>query len=41
MFAFSDIAKFANFQWKRADASWTLGLCQVIHIFLGSSIGKV
>ena len=38
---FLDIAKFANFQWKNADVSRTQGLCHVIHIFFGSSLGKV
>ena len=38
---FSDIAKFADFQIKNADVSRTQGLCHVIHIFFGSSLGKV
>ena len=33
---FLDIAKFANFEWKNAD-----GVCHVIHIVFGSSLGKV
>ena len=38
--AFSDIAKFVDFQWKNADVSITQGVCQVIHIFFGSSLVK-
>ena len=38
---FLDIAKFADFQWKNAVASRTWGLCLVIHIYFGSSLGKV
>ena len=38
---FLDIAKFANFQWKNADVSRTQGLCHVIRILFGSSLGKV
>ena len=38
---FSDIAKFADFQSKNADVSRTQGLCHVIHIFFGSSLGNV
>ena len=38
---FSDIAKFADFQWKSADVSITQGMCHMIHIFLGSFLGKV
>ena len=37
----SDIAKFADFQWKNADVSRSQGVCYVIHIFYGSSLGKV
>ena len=39
--AFLDIAKFADFQYINADASRIQGLCHVIHIFFGSSLGKV
>ena len=38
---FLDVAKFADFWWKNADASRTQGVCHVIHIFFGSSLGKV
>ena len=38
---FLDIAKFADFRWKIADASGTQGVCHVIHIFFGSFLGKV
>ena len=36
-----DITKFANSQWKKADVSRTQGVCHVIHILFGSSLGKV
>ena len=36
-----DIAKSADFRWKNADISRTLGVCHVIHIFFGSSLGEV
>ena len=35
------LAKFADFQWKNAHVSTTQGVCYVIHIFFGSSLGKV
>ena len=38
---FSDIAKFADFQWKNADVTTTQGMCHMIHRFFGSSLGKV
>ena len=38
---FLDIIKFADFWWKDADVSRTQGVCNVIHIFFGSSLGKV
>ena len=38
---FLDITKFSDFQWKNAAVSRTQGVCQVIHIFFGSSLGKV
>ena len=41
IYVFSDIAKFADFQWKSADVSITQGMCHMIHIFLGSFLGKV
>ena len=31
----------ADFRWKSADVSGTQGVCQVIHKFFGSSLGKV
>ena len=34
-------AKFSEFRWKNVDVSRTQGVCQVIHIFLGSSLGDV
>ena len=37
---FSDIAKFADFQRKNADVSRTQGVCHLIHIFFGSSLGE-
>ena len=39
--AFLDITKFTYFLWKNADVSRTQGVCHVIHIFFGSSLGKV
>ena len=38
---FSNVAKFADFRWKNADFSRTQAMCHVIHIFFGSSLGKV
>ena len=38
---FSDLATFANFRWINADVRTTQGMCHVIHIFFGSSLGKV
>ena len=38
---FSDIGKFADFRWENADVNRTQGVCQVIHIFFGSSLGKL
>ena len=38
---FSDIAKFADFQWKNTDVSTIQGVCHMAHIFFGSSLGKV
>ena len=36
-----DIAKLADFDWKNADVSRTQGVCHVIHIIFGPSLGKV
>ena len=38
---FLDITKFADFNWKNADVSRSQGVCHVIHIFFGSSLGKI
>ena len=38
---FLDIAKVADFLWKNANISRTQGVCHVIHILSGSSLGKV
>ena len=38
---FLDTTKFADFQRKSADVSRTQGVCHVILIFFGSSLGKV
>ena len=38
---FLDKAKFADFRLKKADVSRTQKVCHVIHIFFGSSLGKV
>ena len=34
-------AKFADFRWKNSGVSRTHGVCHVIHMFYGSSLGKV
>ena len=36
---FLDILKIADFRWKNADVSQ--GVCRVIYVFFGSSLGKV
>ena len=36
-----DIEKFADFQWKTANVSRPQWVYHVIHIFFGSSLGKV
>ena len=36
-----DILKIADFCWKNADVSRTQGVCHVIHVFFGSSLGKL
>ena len=41
MFVFLDIAKFADFRKINADISRTQGVCHVIHIVFGTSLGKV
>ena len=41
IYPFPDILKIADFRWKNADVSRTQGVCHVIHIFFGSSLGKV
>ena len=38
---FLDLAKFTDFRWKNKNVSRTQGVCQEIHIFFGSSLGKV
>ena len=38
---FLDITKFADFWLKNTDVSRTQGVCHVIHIFFGYSLGKV
>ena len=38
---FLDMAKFADFRWKNANVSRTQSVCHLIHIFFGSSLGKV
>ena len=38
---FFDITKIADFWWKNADVSRTQRVCYVIHIFFGSTLGKV
>ena len=36
-----DTVKFADFRSKNADANRTHGVCHVIHILFGSSLGNV
>ena len=38
---FLDKAKFADFQWKNADVRRTQTVYHVIHMFFGSSLGKI
>ena len=38
---FLDITEVVDFSWKNADVSRTQGVCHMIHIFFGSSLGKV
>ena len=38
---FLDIVEFADFWLKNADVSRNQGVCHVVHIFFGSSLGKV
>ena len=39
--AFSDKLKIAEFHWKNTDVSRAQGVCLVIYVFFGSSLGKV
>ena len=41
MSVFLDIPKFADFRRKKADVSRAQVVCHMIHIFFGSSLGKV
>ena len=38
---FLNITEVADFRWKNADVSRTEGVCHVIYMFFGSSLGKV
>ena len=38
---FLDIEKFVDFWWKNVDVSRFQGACHVIHVFFGSSLGKI
>ena len=38
---FLHMAKFVDFRGKKADFCRTKWVCRVIHIFFGSSLGKV
>ena len=38
---FLDIGKFADFRQKNADVSKTQGMCHVIYILFGPSLGKL
>ena len=35
-----DITKDADFWWRNADVNRTQGVCQVLYMFFGSSLGK-
>ena len=39
--AFPDITKIADFRWKNPDVWRIQGVCHVIYVFFGSSLGKV
>ena len=41
IYAFFDIEKFADFQWKNTDVNRIQGMFHVIHVFFGSCLGKV
>ena len=41
MYAFNNIANIVDFFRKNANVSRTQGVCHVIYIFVGSSLGKV
>ena len=41
IFVFPDITKVAGFWWKNTQVSRTQGVCRVIYMFFGSSLGKV
>ena len=41
IFVFLDITKSADFRCKNVDFSSTQGVSHVIHIFFGSSLGKL
>ena len=41
IFVFLDITKVANLRWRNSDVSRTQGVCRVIYIFFGSSLGKL
>ena len=38
---FLDKVKFTDFRYKNADISRIQGVCHVIHIVFGTSLGKV
>ena len=37
---FLDITKGADFWWRNADVNRTQGVCQVLYMLFGSSLGK-
>ena len=41
MLVFPDITKIADFQWKNADFSRAQGVCLVIYVIFGSSLGQI
>ena len=38
---FLDIAKVTDLRWKNTDVNGTLGVCHVIYLFFGFTLGKV
>ena len=41
IYLYFSITKVSDFYWKNTDVSRTQGVCHVIYMFIGSSLGKV